>query len=336
MGCWPAGRSGSRTWPTAWVRCCRISPGHPGPGLRRPGLGRRSGPGRRPGHRPHRPSCRSSSGGGRAWRCRVRLLAELFDRLSPARPGLAGPGLGLPGADRPGRAAAAGRPVQPGRADQPAGRVPGHRPADRGPRGRARRSVSVHPWTATEVQAVAAGPGSRGRAGRRPPPGGRVLALAAETSWPQDEHAQREEPVTTCYQGQRGWSGHLQRGEGRHRAVRDVPMGRLQRRLARTRWPTVAVAVTAILTAEFQRCPVPTDRLTSLVTTTSGVPTGAARPGRPPALRPRPGSPDTGSGRGQHRGLRPGHVQPCSRPTEYPAGTCSCCGRARLTRSAPT
>jgi hypothetical protein len=64
---------------------------------------------------------------------RGRLLITCRHRF--AVPGAAAPhpGLGLPRADRPRCPAAAGRPGQPGRARQAAGRMPGHRPARRGP-----------------------------------------------------------------------------------------------------------------------------------------------------------------------------------------------------------
>jgi hypothetical protein len=93
------------------------------------------------------------------------------------------------------------------------------------------------------------------------------------TSWPQDQHAQREARYHLLQVNE------LERPpgvEGRHRAARDVPMRRLRRRLRPYAVATVAVAVTAFLTAEFSGA-LSTDRLTSsVVTTTSGAPTGTA------------------------------------------------------------
>jgi hypothetical protein len=129
----------------------------------------------------------------------------------------------------------------------------------------------VHPWTATEVQQLLL---ARDR--------GAELAdahhRAAEywrwrlTSWPQDEHAQREARYHLLQVNE------LERpagAEGRHRADRDVPMGRLRRRLRPYAVATVAVAVTAFLTAEFSGA-LSTDRLTSSITTTAGTLPSAA------------------------------------------------------------
>jgi hypothetical protein len=198
------------------------------------------------------------------------LLAELFDRLSPASQGLLA------------RASAYREPIGRDVLLLPVGqyspaeltslldecRVTGLLTADPGAEP---PSVSVHPWTATEVQQLLL---ARDR--------GAELAdahhRAAEywrwrlTSWPQDEHAQREARYHLLQVNE------LERPpgvEGRHRAARDVPMRRLRRRLRPYAVATVAVAVTAFLTAEFSGA-LSTDRLTSSVTTTSGVPIGAA------------------------------------------------------------
>jgi hypothetical protein len=197
------------------------------------------------------------------------LLAELFDRLSPASQGLLA------------RASAYREPIGRDVLLLPVGqyspaeltslldecRVTGLLTADPGAEP---PSVSVHPWTATEVQQLLL---ARDR--------GAELAdahqRAAEywrwrlTSWPQDQHAQREARYHLLQVNE------LERPpsvEGRHRAARDVPMRRLRRRLRPYAVATVAVAVTAFLTAEFSGA-LSTDRLTSSVTTT-GVPTGAA------------------------------------------------------------
>lgn len=198
------------------------------------------------------------------------LLAELFDRLSPASQGLLA------------RASVYREPIGRDVLLLPVGqyspaeltslldecRVTGLLTADPGAEP---PSVSVHPWTATEVQQLLL---ARDR--------GAELAdahhRAAEywrwrlTSWPQDQHAQREARYHLLQVNE------LERppsAEGRHRAARDVPMRRLRRRLRPYAVATVAVAVTAFLTAEFSGA-LSTDRLTSSVTTTSGAPTGAA------------------------------------------------------------
>jgi hypothetical protein len=198
------------------------------------------------------------------------LLAELFDRLSPASQGLLA------------RASVYREPIGRDVLLLPVGqyspaeltslldecRVTGLLIADPGAEP---PSVSVHPWTATEVQQLLL---ARER--------GAELAdahhRAAEywrwrlTSWPQDQHAQREARYHLLQVNE------LERppsAEGRHRAARDVPMRRLRRRLRPYAVATVAVAVTAFLTAEFSGA-LSTDRLTSSVTTTSGAPTGAA------------------------------------------------------------
>ena len=198
------------------------------------------------------------------------LLAELFDRLSPASQGLLA------------RASAYREPIGRDVLLLPVGqyspaeltslldecRVTGLLTADPGAEP---PSVSVHPWTATEVQQLLL---ARDR--------GAELAdahhRAAEywrwrlTSWPQDEHAQREARYHLLQVNELERPPGL---EGRHRAAREVPMRRLRRRLGPYAVATVAVAVTAFLTAEFSGA-LSTDRLTSSVTTTSGVPTGAA------------------------------------------------------------
>ena len=202
------------------------------------------------------------------------LLAELFDRLSPASQGLLA------------RASVYREPIGRDVLLLPVGqyspaeltslldecRVTGLLTADPGAEP---PSVSVHPWTATEVQQLLL---ARDR--------GAELAdahhRAAEywrwrlTSWPQDQHAQREARYHLLQVNE------LERPpstEGRHRAARDVPMRRLRRRLRPYAVATVAVAVTAFLTAEFSGA-LSTDRLTSSVTATSGAPTGAAAAAR--------------------------------------------------------
>ena len=198
------------------------------------------------------------------------LLAELFDRLSPASQGLLA------------RASAYREPIGRDVLLLPVGqyspaeltslldecRATGLLTADPGAEP---PSVSVHPWTATEVQQLLL---ARDR--------GAELAdahqRAAEywrwrlTSWPQDQHAQREARYHLLQVSELEQPPGV---EGRHRAARDVPMGRLRRRLRPYAVATVAVAVTAFLTAEFSGA-LSTDRLTSAVTTTSGVPAGAA------------------------------------------------------------
>jgi hypothetical protein len=198
------------------------------------------------------------------------LLAGLFDRLSPASQGLLA------------RASVYREPIGRDVLLLPVGqyspaeltslldecRVTGLLTADPGAEP---PSVSVHPWTATEVQQLLL---ARDR--------GAELAdahhRAAEywrwrlTSWPQDQHAQREARYHLLQVNE------LERppsAEGRHRAARDVPMRRLWRRLGPYAVAAVAVAVTAFLTAEFSGA-LSTDRLTSSVTTTSSAPTGAA------------------------------------------------------------
>jgi hypothetical protein len=197
------------------------------------------------------------------------LLAELFDQLSPAGQGLMA------------RASVYREPIGRDVLLLPVGqyspaeltslldecRVPGLLTADPGADP---PLVSVHPWTATEVQQLLL---ARDRGGELADAHHR----AAEywrwrlTSWPQDQHAQREA------------RHHLLRvseltappgAEGRHRAARDVPIRRLRRRLRPYAVAAVAVAVTAFVTAEASGA-LSTDRLTSSVTT-AGVPSGAA------------------------------------------------------------
>jgi hypothetical protein len=120
--------------------------------------------------------------------------------------------------------------------------------------------VSVHPATATGVHELLA---ARGRSADLADAHHR----AAEywrwrlTSWPQDRHAQREARF------------HLLRvseleqqvvAEGRHRAPRPSPGRRLRRRLTPYAVATVAVAVTAFLTAAVSGA-LNTDRLSSSV-----------------------------------------------------------------------
>jgi hypothetical protein len=202
------------------------------------------------------------------------LLAELFDRLSPASQGLLA------------RASVYREPIGRDVLLLPVGqyspaeltslldecRVTGLLTADPGAEP---PSVSVHPWTATEVQQLLL---ARDRDAELADAHHR----AAEywrwrlTSWPQDQHAQREARYHLLQVNE------LERppsAEGRHRAARDVPMRRLRRRLRPYAVATVAVAVTAFLTAEFSGA-LSTDRLTSSVTTTSGALTGAAAAAR--------------------------------------------------------
>ncbi|HEY2277430.1 MAG TPA: ATP-binding protein [Streptosporangiaceae bacterium] len=199
------------------------------------------------------------------------LLAELFDRLSPASQGLLA------------RASAYREPIGRDVLLLPVGqyspaeltslldecRVTGLLTADPGAEP---PSVSVHPWTATEVQQLLL---ARDR--------GAELAdahhRAAEywrwrlTSWPQDQHAQREARYHLLQVNE---LEQPPSADGRHRAARDVPMRRLRRRLRPYAVASVAVAVTAFLTAEFSGA-LSTDRLTSsVVTTTPGTTTGSA------------------------------------------------------------
>ena len=198
------------------------------------------------------------------------LLAELFDQLSPAGQGLLA------------RAAAYRAPIGRDVLLLPVGqyspaeltslldecRVTGLLTADPGADP---PMVAVHRWTATELYQLLA---DRGR-------GAEVADAhqrAAEywrwrlTSWPQDQHAQREARY------------HLLRvneldrppaAEGRHRAAREVPLRQLRRRLRPYVVASVAVAVTAFLTAAVSGA-LSTDRLTSSIVATSAVPSSAA------------------------------------------------------------
>jgi hypothetical protein len=96
------------------------------------------------------------------------------------------------------------------------------------------------------------------------------------TSWPQDQHAQREARYHLLRVSE------LERApatEGRHRAAREVPLRQLRRRLRPYLVATVAVAVTAFLTAAASGA-LSTDRLTSSIVTTSGALSGAATAAR--------------------------------------------------------
>jgi hypothetical protein len=136
-------------------------------------------------------------------------------------------------------------------------------------------SVTVHRWTATEVRELLM---ARGR-------GAEVADAhhrAAEywrwrlTSWPQDQHAQREARF------------HLLRvseleqqltAEGRHRAPRPQPGRQLRRRLRPYAVATAAVAVTAFLTAAASGA-LSADRLSSSVSTTADSPASPAMTAR--------------------------------------------------------
>jgi hypothetical protein len=199
-----------------------------------------------------------------------KLLAELFDQLSPAGQGLLA------------RAAAYRAPIGRDVLLLPVGqyspaeltslldecRATGLLTADPGgdpP------TVAVHRWTATELHQLLA---DRGRDAEVADAHHR----AAEywrwrlTSWPQDQHAQREARYHVLQVSE------LERpagAEGRHRAARELPLRHLRRRVRPYVVATVAVAVTAFLTAAASGA-LSTDRLTSSITTTSGAPSGAA------------------------------------------------------------
>jgi hypothetical protein len=198
------------------------------------------------------------------------LLAELFDQLSPAGQGLLA------------RAAAYRAPIGRDVLLLPVGqyspaeltslldecRTTGLLTADPGGTG---PTVAVHRWTATELHHLLA---DRGRDAEVADAHHR----AAEywrwrlTSWPQDQHAQREARYHLLRVSE------LERppgAEGRHRAAREVPLRQLRRRLRPYVVATVAVAVTAFLTAAASGA-LSTDRLTSSVITTSGTTSGAA------------------------------------------------------------
>jgi len=134
-------------------------------------------------------------------------------------------------------------------------------------------TVAVHRWTATELHQLL---DDRGR-------GDEVADAhhrAAEywrwrlTSWPQDQHAQREARHHLLRVGELDRPGP----EGRHRAQREArhqSWRRLRRRLRPYAVATVAVAVTAFATAAASGA-LSTDRLTSSVTTTAGTLPNAA------------------------------------------------------------
>ena len=100
-------------------------------GRRPPRRDDRGGPSGHPAGRADRAA--AADGGGRRPGRGRRAAGRPVRIAQRGGAGTAHPGLGLPRADRPRCPAAAGRPVQPGRARQAAGRMPGHRPARRGP-----------------------------------------------------------------------------------------------------------------------------------------------------------------------------------------------------------
>ncbi len=140
--------------------------------------------------------------------------------------------------------------------------------------GEAAPTVAVHRWTATELQELLL-------AGDRGAEVADAHHRAAEywrwrlTSWPQDQHAQREARYHLLRVSE------LERpstAEGRHRVQRSGQNARLRRLRRRVRpyaVATVAVAVTAFLTAAASGA-LSTDRLTSSVTATAGAPSSAA------------------------------------------------------------
>jgi hypothetical protein len=198
------------------------------------------------------------------------LLAQLFDQLSPAGQGLLV------------RAAAYRAPIGRDVLLLPVGqyspaeltslldecRATGLLTADPGADP---PTVAVHRWTATELHHLLA---DRARDAELADAHHR----AAEywrwrlTSWPQDQHAHREARYHLLRVSE------LERppgAEGRHRAAREVPLRSLRRRLRPYVVATVAVAVTAFLTAAASGA-LSTDRLTSSITTTAGTLPGAA------------------------------------------------------------
>ena len=198
------------------------------------------------------------------------LLAQLFDQLSPA-----GQGLLI-------RAAAYRAPIGRDVLLLPVGqyspaeltslldecRATGLLTADPGADP---PTVAVHRWTATELHHLLAGRGRDGEVAD-------AHHRAAEywrwrlTSWPQDQHAQQEARYHLLRVSE------LERApgaEGRHRAAREVPPRSLRRRLRPYVVATVAVAVTAFLTAAASGA-LSTDRLTSSITTTAGTLPSAA------------------------------------------------------------
>jgi hypothetical protein len=132
-------------------------------------------------------------------------------------------------------------------------------------------TVSVHPWTATELEQLLL---ARDHAAEVADAHDR----AAEywrwrlTSWPQDQHAQREARYHLLRVTE---LERLASVEGRHRAEREVPLRRMRRRLRPYAIAAAAVAVTAFLTAEASGA-LSTDRLSSSVTTTAGITSGPA------------------------------------------------------------
>jgi hypothetical protein len=142
--------------------------------------------------------------------------------------------------------------------------------------------VSVHRWTATELHRLLA---AQDR-------GAEVTAAhhrAAEywrwrlTSWPQDQYAQRETRYHLLRVSELARPASADGRDRAHRGARDVPSGRLGQRLRPYVMATVAVAVTAFLTAAASGA-LSTGRLSSTVPVTSSAPSGPAVAARTQAV----------------------------------------------------